>query len=70
MFLFTSVNISHTHPNACTTQVDGLHNPKVQVVYLQDCPIQKASWAAGGAQVRVQWMRLECACAVAPDLFV
>ncbi|KAJ9520006.1 hypothetical protein QJQ45_029950, partial [Haematococcus lacustris] len=32
-------------------QVDGVRNSAVQTVFLADCPIQQASWAAGGAQV-------------------
>lgn len=32
----------------CVVQVDGLRNPLVQSLYLEDCPIHTAAFAAGG----------------------
>jgi U3 small nucleolar RNA-associated protein 18 len=36
---------------AVTAQVDGLRNPLVQSLFLQDCPIHTAAFAAGGSKV-------------------
>jgi U3 small nucleolar RNA-associated protein 18 len=36
---------------AAILQVDGLRNPLVQSLFLQDCPIHTAAFAAGGSKV-------------------
>lgn len=46
------LRVNCSAPCDLVLQVDGVRNPLVQGVYLQDCPIQHAAWAAGGAQVR------------------
>lgn len=35
-------------------QIDGVKNPKVQTVFLEDLPIHKAAFAMGGSQVDTQ----------------
>ena len=37
--------------SACTLQVDGVKNPKVQSVYLADMPVHKAAFADNGTKV-------------------
>ncbi|GAX80986.1 hypothetical protein CEUSTIGMA_g8421.t1 [Chlamydomonas eustigma] len=32
-------------------QVDGVRNPRVQSVFLEDCPVQQAAFAKGGAEI-------------------
>lgn len=36
---------------SCFPQVDGLRNPLVQSLFLEDCPIHSAAFAAGGTKV-------------------
>lgn len=44
---------SPSPPRLAGVQVDGLRNPHVQTVFLEDMPIHSAAFASGGAQVRV-----------------
>ncbi|VFQ81124.1 unnamed protein product [Cuscuta campestris] len=38
-------------------QVDGKENPKIQTVYIEDCPIKKASFSPDGSQVIISGRR-------------
>jgi hypothetical protein len=40
-------------------QIDGVRNPKMQSVFLDDMPIHRAAFASGGSQVR-SFVQMAC----------